>query len=114
MVTFIEGTDKLSLDPAGVQVKYNSKGWAQLAIAKVAVQEGTDSMTIAVEYDIENGTARFHGFRQPKSIERTHFRSLPAASRQVRRLECVDHVERPEKTLGTAIMEGYQHISERR
>lgn len=86
---------------------------AQLAIAKVAVQKGTDSITIAVEYDIGSGTARFYWFRQPKSIERTHFRSPPAATRQVRRLECVDHVELPEKTLGTAIMEGHQHITER-
>jgi hypothetical protein len=112
MVTFIAGTDELSLNPAGVQVNYNSRGYAQSAVAKVMARRGTDSTTIAVEYDIESGTARFRGFRQSNSIERTHFRSLPTATQQVRRLECVDYVERPEKTVGTAIMEGHQHTTE--
>lgn len=109
MVTFIAGTSELSLNPAGVRVTYDSNGWAESAVAKVTAREGTDSTTIAVEYDIEGRTARFRGFRKPNPIERTHFRSLPAATRQVRRLECVEQVERPEKTVGDAIMEGHQH-----
>lgn len=101
MVTFIDGTGELNLNPAGVRVTYDSNGWAESAVAKVTAREGADSTTIAVEYDIEGKTARFRGFRTPNPIERSHFRSLPAATRQVRRLECIEKVERPKKRLET-------------
>lgn len=112
MVTFIDGNDKPTLTPAGVEVKYKSAGRARTAVVRVTTRESAESTTVAVEYDIERGTARFCGFREPASIRRQHFRCLPATTRQLRSVDCIDRVERPEKTFGDAIMEGHQFLSD--
>lgn len=111
-MTFIDGNDKPTLTPAGVDVTYDSTGRARSAVVRVTTRESTDSTTVAVEYDIERGTAWIREFREPASVNRRHFQYLPAATRQLRSVDCVDRVERPEKTFGNAIMEGHQLLSD--
>lgn len=45
---------------------------------------------------------------EPAPVNQEHFRGLPIATRQIERLSCVDRVERPEKTIGDAIMDGHK------
>lgn len=108
MVTFITQNQEFTLDPNGVSVEYNARGHPTSAVAEVIERKGTKSTTVAIEYGIADGVARLQGFREPTTIHRGHFRSLPLATRQVERLSCVDQVERPEKTFGEALMEGHR------
>lgn len=108
MVNFKVPNQNSKADPLGVQVKYDSRGQPRSAVAKVAIHEGDKPTTMVIEFEIEGSTARLREFREPRPITRKHFCGLPAATRQLQRVSCVDRVERPEKTLGDAIMKGLE------
>jgi len=95
------------MDSGGVRVEYDSQGQPFSAVAEVVVREGDKSTRIAIEYGIEDSIAWLQSFRKPAPTNQEHFRGLPVATRQIERLGCVDRVERPEKTIGDAIMEGH-------
>lgn len=108
MVEYEVPSRRSKADPLGVQIKYSSRGQPLSAVTKVAVRESGKTDTILIEYEIEGSTARLREFREPTPITRKHFRGLPAATRQLQRVNCVDRVERPEKTFGDAIIEGLE------
>jgi hypothetical protein len=108
MVNFKVPNHDSKVDPLGVQVRYSARGQPRSAVTNVAVREGGKTTTIAIEFEIEESTARLREFRDPTPVTRKHFRGLPTATRQLRRIHGVDRVERPEKTIGDAIIEGHE------
>jgi hypothetical protein len=91
-----------------VSLDNNLCGQPRSAVANVAVRDGDKSTRIAIEFEIEESTARLREFRDPTPVTRKHFRGLLTATRQLQRIHGVDRVERPEKTVGDAIMEGHE------
>lgn len=107
MVEYVTGVQEPKLDPDGVKVEYDSHGRPLSAVAEVMIHEDGKSTKILIEYRIEDSIARLQSFRKPAPVNQEHFRGLPIATRQIECLGCVDRVERPEKTIGDAIMEGH-------
>lgn len=107
MVEYETVIQESKLDPAGVEVGYDSNGRPLSAVAEVMIRENKESTRIVIEYRIAGSIARLQSFRKPVPVNQEHFRCLPIATRQIERLGCVDRVERPEKTIGDAIMEGH-------
>lgn len=107
MVEYETQIQEEKLDPDGVRVEYDSHGRPLSAVAEVIIRENGESNKIVIEYRIEDSIARLQSFRKPAPVNQEHFRGLPMATRQIERLGCVDRVERPEKTIGDAIMEGH-------
>ena len=99
------------MDPGGVRVEYDSRGQPFLAVAEVNVCMGGESTKVVIEFQISDTTARLHRVCNPPSFDRKYLRSLPLATQQIENLNCVNRVERPEKTFGDMIMEGHRILS---
>lgn len=99
-------------DPLGVQVEYTPAGRPRSAIAEaVAIREdATATIRIVVEYEITGTVAKLKRFQEPDRIGIDHFRLLPVTTRQIERISDIDTVERPEKTIGQALIEGHRKL----
>jgi hypothetical protein len=95
-----------------VQVEYTPAGRPRSAIAEaVATQESEAATTrVVVEYEITGTVAKLKRFQEPDQIGIDHFRLLPATTQQVECIPGVDMVERPEKTIGQALIEGHRKL----
>lgn len=111
MVRYETPSRRSSMDPGGVRVEYDSRGQPFLAVVEVNVRSGGESTKVEIEFEINEATARLRQVCNPPSFDREHLRSLPLATQQIENLDCVNRVERPEKTFGDMIMEGHRILS---
>lgn len=112
MVTYDPSSHEPGLKPAGVRVEYDARGQPRSAVVDVLFDDRAHSVTtVRIEYHIDRESAKLWRFIEPVPITRAHFQALPVATRQLKRLRCIDDIERAEKTFGDALMEGYRRSS---